>query len=37
MNACKKSNITIDRKIMAYLIVNKPEEFNAIFSTAIGA
>lgn len=31
MNACKKANITIDRKIMAYLIVNKPEAFNAIF------
>ncbi len=26
-----KANIIIDRKIMAYLIVNKPESFNAIF------
>ena len=31
MNAYKKANITIDRKIMAHLIVNKPEAFNAIF------
>lgn len=37
MHACKKANIIIDRKIMAYLIVNKPENFDAIFKTSQGA
>jgi len=32
----KTANITIDRKIMAHLIVNKPEVFDAIFTTASG-
>ena len=36
MHNVKKANITIDRKIMAYLIVNKPETFDAIFTTANG-
>lgn len=31
MNKLKKTHITIDRKIMAHLIVNKPESFDAIF------
>ena len=29
MHAVKKLGITIDRKIMAYLVVNKPETFDA--------
>ncbi|MFH0749840.1 MAG: 50S ribosomal protein L20 [Candidatus Gottesmanbacteria bacterium] len=30
MHAVKQANIVIDRKIMAHLIVNKPEAFDAI-------
>jgi len=36
MHSMKVANITIDRKIMAHLIVNKPEVFDAIFTTASG-
>ncbi len=36
MNNLKKANIAIDRKIMAHLIVNKPEVFDALFTTASG-
>lgn len=36
IHAMKKGNIIIDRKIMAYLIVNKPEAFDGIFKTVQG-
>lgn len=36
MNALKKANIAIDRKIMAHLVIHKPEAFDAIFKTANG-
>jgi len=33
----KEKNMIIDRKILSHLIVNKPEAFDAIFSTVKGA
>ncbi len=32
LHETKAAHVAIDRKIMAYLIVNKPEMFDAIFS-----
>ena len=36
IHSMKAAHISIDRKILAHLIVNKPEVFDAIFTTASG-
>ena len=37
VNACKKANITVNRKMLADLAVRDPEAFSVVFETAKAA